>query len=256
VNGATPKRFGVIGWPVKHSRSPAMHQAAYDELGLEGWRYQLLPVPAELFAETVRSLGDAGFSGANVTIPHKERALGLAQTATLRAREIGAANTLTFNEDGTIHADNTDAPGLLAALGDPPKSALVLGAGGSARAVVWALRGAGTDVSVLARTRRRAEVLGVRMVDEPELADCLINCTPVGLDDPDDVPVDPFGYDVVVDLVYREGGTALIRRAESEGARTVDGIDILVHQGALSFQEWTGMEPPLDAMRRAARGVH
>jgi shikimate dehydrogenase len=251
-----PKRFGVLGWPVRHSRSPAMHEAAYAALGLEGWHYQHLPVPAELFAETVRALPDAGFHGANVTIPHKERALGLARTATPRAREIGAANTLTFGDDGEIHADNTDAPGLLAAIGEPPDSALVLGAGGSARAVVWALRHAGTDVSVLARTRRRAEVLGVRMVHKPEYADCLVNCTPVGLEGPDDVPVDPEGYDLVVDLVYREGGTALIRRAEAAGARTVDGIEILVHQGALSFQEWTGLEPPLDAMRRAARGVH
>ena len=250
------KRFGVVGWPVKHSRSPAMHQAAYDALGLEGWRYQLLPVPAELFADTVRSLPDAGFSGVNVTIPHKERALGISTTATDRARGIGAANTLTFRPDGSIHADNTDAPGLIAAIGEVPKTALVLGAGGSARAVVWALRGAGAEVSVLARTRRRAEVLGVRMVDEAEPADLLVNCTPVGLDDPDDVPADPEGFDVVVDLVYREGGTALIRRAEAAGARTVDGIEVLVQQGALSFQEWTGMEAPLDAMRLAARGVH
>ena len=250
---AEAKRFGVLGWPVRHSRSPAMHQAAYAATGLEGWRYQHLPVPTELFVETVKALPHAGFAGANVTIPHKERALGVADTATARAREIGAANTLTFTPDGRIHADNTDAPGLIAALPEAPKSALVLGAGGSARAVVWALRQTGTEVSVLARTRRRAEVLGVRLVDDPELADCLVNCTPVGLDDSEALPVDPLGYDVVVDLVYREGGTALIRRARELGARTVDGIEVLVRQGALSFQEWTGLQAPLDAMRLAAR---
>jgi shikimate dehydrogenase len=233
-----------------------MHRAAYDALGLDDHHYQRLPVPTDLFNETVRALPAAGFAGVNVTIPHKERALGLAQSATQRAREIGAANTLTFDDAGRIHADNTDAPGLLAALGEPPGTALVLGAGGSARAVVWALRHAGTEVAVLARTRSRAEVLGVRMVDRPIRSECLVNCTPVGMEDPEALPVDPSRFMTVVDLVYREGGTALIRRAQAAGAHTVDGIEILVHQGALSFEQWTGLRPPLDAMRRAARGEH
>ena len=248
-----PRRFGVAGWPVRHSRSPAMHRAAYEALGLEDHHYQRLPLPPELFNETVRALPAAGFHGINVTIPHKERALAVADVATTTAQEIGAANTLTFGERG-IEADNTDAPGLLAALGEPPGTALVLGAGGSARAVVWALRQVGTEVAVLARTRSRAEVLGVRMVDRPIRSECLVNCTPIGMEDPEAVPVDPTGFMTVVDLVYREGGTALIRRAEAAGARTVDGIEILVRQGALSFERWTGLDPPLDAMRRAARG--
>ncbi len=116
-------RLGVLGWPVAHSRSPAMHQAAYAALGLDGWRYQRLPVPPEAFEETVRALPRAGFAGANVTIPHKEAALAVADTATERARKIGAANTLTFGGDGSIEADNTDAPGLLAALGDAERDA-------------------------------------------------------------------------------------------------------------------------------------
>jgi shikimate dehydrogenase len=234
-----------------------MQEAAFEALGVEGWRFQLLPVPPEWFDETMRALPAAGFAGVNVTVPHKEAALALADTASDAAREIGAANTLTFAADGTIAADNTDAPGLLDALPEPPagRTALVLGAGGSARAAVWALQRAGAEVSILARTRRRAEVLGVRMVDEPEPADLLVNCTPVGMED-EDLPAPPEYYDVVVDLVYRDGGTALIRRAEEAGARTVDGIEILVHQGALSFQEWTGMQAPLDVMRLAARGVH
>ncbi len=128
--------LGVCGWPVAHSRSPAMHEAAYAALGLEGWRYLKLPLPPELFAETVRALPAAGFRGVNVTIPHKEAALALADEASDAAREIGAANTLTFEREGAIHADNTDAPGLIAALGeawDPAgRSALVLGAGGAA----------------------------------------------------------------------------------------------------------------------------
>ena len=250
------KRFGVLGWPVRHSRSPAMHRAAYEALGLRDHHYQHLPVPSALFAETVRGLPGAGFAGANVTIPHKERAILVADVVTATASEIGAANTLTFRPDGTIEADNTDAPGLMAALGEPPDTALVLGAGGSARAVVWALQRAGTEVAVLARTRSRAEVLGVRLVDKVIRAECLVNCTPVGLDDPDAVPAPPEGFLTVVDLVYREGGTALVRRAEAAGARTVDGIEILVRQGALSFERWTGMDAPLDAMRRGARGVN
>jgi len=257
-----PRRFGVLGWPVAHSRSPAMHQAAYAELGLDGCRYQRLPVPPEAFEETVRALPHAGFSGANVTIPHKEAALALADEATDAARAIGAANTLTFCADGTIHADNTDAPGTLAALPAPPEpgsTALVLGAGGSARAVVWALSHAGARVRVHNRTRARAEelaaTLGAHVADTPdEPADLLVNCTSVGLADPDASPVaDASRWPVVVDLVYREGGTRLERDARAAGAHTVDGLEILVQQGALSFHRWTGIQAPLDAMRRAAR---
>ena len=246
------KRFGVLGWPVAHSRSPQIHHAAYEALGLDGWRYQRLPVPPDAFEETVRALPGAGFDGANVTIPHKEAALALADSASPEAREIGAANTLTFEEDGTIAADNTDAPGFLAAIGTPPATALVLGAGGSARAVVWALKSAGADVAVLARTPRD---IGGRNVDAPTDAEMLVNCTPLGLKEDDALPLDPQGYTTVVDLAYRAGGTALIRAAEAAGTRTVDGVEILVRQGALSFERWTGLEAPLDAMRLAAQGA-
>jgi shikimate dehydrogenase len=242
-------RLGVLGWPVGHSRSPAMQRAALREVGLDGWTYQLLPVPPGLFEETVRALPAAGFAGANVTIPHKEAALAVADSATPLAQTIGAANTLTFSDDG-IAADNTDAPGLLAAIGDPPASALVLGAGGSARAAVHALAGAGCEVSILARTPSRAEGLPATVVDAPVEAQALVNCTPVGLDDPDELPLDPAGYELVVDLVYREGGTALIRAATG---RVVDGLDILVRQGALSFTRWTGRQAPLETMRAAVQ---
>jgi shikimate dehydrogenase len=242
-------RLGVLGWPVAHSRSPAMQRAALRAVGLEGWAYQLLPVPPELFDETVRALPAAGFLGANVTIPHKEAALALADSATPLARTIGAANTLTFTADG-IEADNTDAPGLLAAIGDPPASALVLGAGGSARAAVHALADAGCEVSVLARTPSRAHGLPATIVERPVDAEALVNCTPVGLEDADELPLDPAGYGLVVDLVYRAGGTALTRAATG---RVVDGLEILVRQGALSFARWTGREAPLDAMRAAVQ---
>jgi len=247
------ERYGVLGWPVGHSRSPAMMRAA----GLK--RYQRLPVAPEALADTVRALGAAGFHGANVTIPHKQAALALADSASDAAREIGAANTVTFAGDGTIAAENTDAPGLLAAIGDPlPATALVLGAGGSARAAVWALAGAGVDVSVWNRTAQRAHGLGARVVARPEPAELLVNCTSVGLDrsstDLTDLALDAGGlraYTTVVDLVYRAGGTALIAQAGRQGLRTVDGLEILVRQGALSFTLWTGRPAPLEAMRAA-----
>ena len=247
-------RYGVLGWPVAHSRSPAMMQAA----GLE--RYQRLPVAPQVFADTVRALGAAGFRGANVTIPHKEAALAVATSASDAAREIGAANTLTFGAGGTIHADNTDAPGLLEALGRVPATALVLGAGGSARAAVWALLRAGTDVSIWNRTPRRAEGLGAKVVTTPGPAEVLVNCTSVGLDNSSspfiNLALDADAlvqYATVVDLVYRAGGTTLIREADRRGIATVDGLEVLVCQGALSFTLWTGRAAPRQIMRAAVR---
>jgi shikimate dehydrogenase len=222
--------------------------------------YQRLPVAPVAFDDTVRALGGAGFRGANATIPHKQAALALATSASAAAREIGAANTLTFGDGGEIAADNTDAPGLLAALGQAPASAFVLGAGGSARAVVWALTRAGADVAVWNRTPERAEGLGARVVTHRVAAEVLVNCTSVGLDhSSSQFKAFPLGADVlaeyatVVDLVYRPGGTELIQEAEQRGIRTVDGLEILVRQGALSFTLWTGLPAPLHVMRDAVR---
>lgn len=261
-----PVRLGVLGWPVAHSRSPAMHNAALADLGLSDWRYQHLPVPSERFAETVRALHGAGFRGANVTIPHKQPALALASEATDRARAIGAANTLTFGPSGMIHADNTDAPGFLAALPEPPRSgsrALLLGAGGSARAVAWALSEAGVEVLVWNRTAERARQLaaelGVSAVERAEPADLLVNCTSVGLIDPSSVfkhlPVraeEMDTYATVADLVYTPTGTELLTIAAREGCAVVDGLEILVRQGALSLEAWTGRVAPVPVMRAAA----
>lgn len=254
-------RLGVVGWPVAHSRSPAMQNAALAALGLDAWRYQRLPIPPDRFAETIRALPAAGFHGVNVTVPHKEAALAVADAATEAARAIGAANTLTFTRAG-IHADNTDAPGLVAALPEPiaGRTALVLGAGGSARAVAWALRHAGAaHVGVLNRTPERAAQLaadlGVEVARAPGPADLLVNCTTVGLHDAGAAPIDlaTIGdYAMVVDLVYRAGGTALTRAALAAGGRSVDGLEILVAQGALSLAAWTGRTAPLDVMRAAA----
>jgi len=235
------RRLGVLGWPVAHSRSPAMQNAALAAAGLDGeLAYEAIAVEPEAFDATVRGLPAAGFLGVNVTIPHKEAALALA----------------------TERSDDAHAIGVPA-----PRTALVLGAGGSARAAAYALRGAGAEVFVwnraAERARRLAADLGVTAVEAPRGAEVLVNCTSVGLYDPaetfKEIPVnaDDLGeYACVVDLVYRDGGTELLRQAERRGSRCVDGLEILVRQGARSFQIWTGRSAPLDVMRRAARSEH
>ncbi|MGH2744140.1 MAG: shikimate dehydrogenase [Thermoleophilaceae bacterium] len=252
---------GVLGFPVAHSRSPAMMNAAFAELGLD-WRYVRLPVPPERFAETARALPGSGYRGANVTIPHKLAAHALADERTPAAAAIGAANTLSF-EDGRVIADNTDAGGLLDALGEDPsgKCVLVLGTGGAGRAAAWALREAGAEVAVWNRTAERARALatelGVEHSERPGRAvDVLVNATALGLhgeDLPAELELEPAG--VVADLVYGPAPTALCRWAEATGARVVDGLEVLVRQGARSLAGWTGRRAPLDAMRRAARAV-
>jgi shikimate dehydrogenase len=256
-------RLGVCGWPVAHSRSPQMHNAALARLGLTDWRYQKLPLPPHLFEETIRALPAAGFRGVNVTIPHKEAALQLADTATETARAIGAANTLTF-ENGRIHADNTDATGFLSPLRTSAyeKDALVLGAGGSARAVVYALTQAGARVRIWNRTPERAQQLarefGATTGDEP--GDIIVNCTSVGLHEvtfkPLPIEADDLGAGrTVVDLVYRYGGTLLLNTAKANGAEVVDGLEILVAQGAASLERWTGRTAPDQAMREAVSDI-
>jgi len=251
---------------VGHSRSPAIQNAAFREVGLD-WRYVRLPVPPELFDETVRALPMSGYRGANVTIPHKHAALALADERSAAAAAIGAANTLLFSEEGKVQADNTDAPGFLAALDEDPagKRALVLGAGGAGRAVTWALREAGAaEVAVWNRTPERAaalaDELGVRHAERPGACDLLVNATSVGLEPPlrGDEALHALGLDgvdpppMVVDLVYSEEPTALLEWARRGGSRTVDGLEVLVRQGALSFERWTGREAPLETMRAAA----
>jgi shikimate dehydrogenase len=247
---------GVLGFPVGHSRSPLMMNAAFAELGLD-WRYLRLPVPPERFEETVRALPGSGYRGANVTIPHKLAAHDLSDELGDDARAIGAVNTLTFREDGRISGDNTDAGGLLDALGEPlPPTALVLGAGGAARAAAWALAERGVEVAIWNRTPERAAklaaALGVGASERPGPAELLVNATSVGLrrgDSLDGLPL--VDARVVVDLVYGPAQTPFARWAEERGARLVDGLEVLVRQGARSLALWTGEEPPVDSMRRA-----
>lgn len=273
----------MLGDPVAHSRSPAMHNAAFAELGLD-WRYEALRVEAERFAETVAALPGQGWAGANVTIPHKLRALELADSASEAARAIGAANTLTFS-GGRIEAENTDAGGLLDALAGVDVedlggiSVLLLGAGGSARAAAYALLRAGVRrLWLWNRTAARAAQLVtdlgahlstevLELTEDPDAvlrsAGLIVNCTSVGLDPPTDEPqtlkelrisVDNLAdQQTLVDLVYGPVETSLVRLARRRGVRCVDGLEILVCQGARSFELWTGRPAPRETMRKAAR---
>jgi shikimate dehydrogenase len=258
-------RLAVLGHPVSHSRSPAMQNAALGALELWEWEYEAIDVPPEGFDAKVRELTAADLVGVNVTVPHKQAALAIADEASEASHQIGAANTLVFLE-GRIDAHNTDADGLLAALPDPPRDrrTLVLGAGGAARAAVWALLWEGAKVEVWNRTPERAvalcEELGGDPVAEPEQEDydLIVNTSAAGLrgEDPfEHLPLRPDRFaepQVVVDMVYGERRSPLLAAAESVGAATVDGLEILVQQGARSLEIWTGCEPDLDVMRRAA----
>ena len=279
-------KVALLGHPVGHSRSPAMHNAAFRELGLD-WHYEAIDVPPERFSEVIERLPRDGFVGANVTIPHKLRALEAADDPTEVARAVGAANTLSF-DGGRVGADNTDVEGFLTALAETVPaapagmSALVLGAGGAGRAVVFALLSAGAAaVTVWNRNQRRAEALvadfaprsektALRSEKAPSMAgvDLVVNATSLGMRDPHASPESGAGDDffkavplsadelddriTVVDLVYRPDRTPLVRAARARGSRYVDGFDVLIHQGAASFRTWTGMQPPLGAMRSGA----
>lgn len=259
-------RLAVLGHPVSHSRSPAMQNAALGALELWDWDYEAIDVPPEGFAAKVREMVSEGFVGANVTVPHKQAALALADRASEASQQIGAANTLRFAE-GEIEAHNTDADGLLASLPAMPRGrrALVLGAGGAARAAIWALVWEGAEVEVWNRTAEKAAALcaelGGAAVTDPrqDAYEIIVNTSAAGLkgEDPfEHLPLDPELFaqrQIVVDMVYGERRSALLEAAERAGAETVDGLEILVQQGARSLEIWTGCEPDLEVMRRAAR---
>jgi shikimate dehydrogenase len=267
-------RAGLIGWPVEHSISPAMQNAAFRALGLD-WHYDLLPVPPGRVGDVLAGLAARGYRGANVTVPHKQAVLPFLAAVEDETRAIGAANTLVRRAEGGWAGHNTDAAGFLAALreaGFRPAgaSALVLGAGGAARAVVHALSSAGCRVAIHNRTPERAARLAgefgaggreVRALSldefEPDSIDLLVNATSLGMGAqagasawPEPLPL-PARW-TVYDLVYNPAETPLLFRARQAGAAAVGGLGMLIHQGALAFELWTGQAAPLDAMREAA----
>lgn len=268
---------GVIGWPVEHSLSPAMHNAAFSELGLN-WAYVPLPVYPDHLGEAVRGLRALGFAGANVTVPHKEAVLAHLDEVSRTAQAIGAVNTIVVR-DGSLYGDNTDAAGFIASLEevgfDPAGTyCALLGAGGAARAVAHALADAGAlQICIYNRSYSRARALcqdtakfhaNVRF--EPASlkdlsaigneTDLLINATSLGMWPhletspwPDGLPVP--GQLTVCDLVYNPRETSLLARARAAGAGTVSGLGMLIHQGAAAFEMWTGRSAPVGTMRTA-----
>jgi shikimate dehydrogenase len=259
---------GVLGWPVSHSRSPRLHGHWLATLGIDG-AYVPLPVHPDRFATAVRALADFGFRGANVTIPHKQAAFDICDVVSTGARRAGAVNTLVFR-DGRIEGSNTDGYGFLESVradapgwapGDGP--AVLLGAGGAARAVAAALLDAGCPrVTLVNRSRARAETLArdlggpIVVADAPPLADAalLVNTTSLGMQgqpplELDLAPLPPAA--VVADIVYVPLETPLLAAARARGLRAVDGLGMLLHQARPGFEAWFGVAPTVDAALRA-----
>lgn len=261
-------RAGVIGWPIEHSKSPRMHNAWLKAAGVDGVYERVAAAPDD-FETVVRDLSKAGWRGANVTIPHKEAALAMADRATDRAAAIGAANTLIFGEGGSITADNTDGFGFIANLedraGDAWRSserALVLGAGGAARAIIWALLDAGaSEIRLANRSRDRAETLAADFGEKVETIEwtdastacegvaLIVNTTSLGMTGQPPLPLslDAAPSDAVVyDIVYTPLETPLLAAAKARALATVDGLGMLIHQGRPGFKAWFGVMPEVD----------
>jgi shikimate dehydrogenase len=261
--------YGVIGDPIAHSLSPAMHNAAFKALGMDCY-YAPFHVKGRYLYEAVNGARALGFGGLNVTVPHKEVIIRFVP-ADDDSRNIGAANTIDFR---TNRAYNTDAPGAIAALKDSgvaikDKRVLVLGAGGAARAVTYGLLKQGAAVTIANRTAPKAADLAAYMraygdafgtgmdglKEKVAIADVIINTTTVGMGvDETLVTADMLSPEqAVFDLVYKPVETKLLKEAKAAGAKAVDGLTMLARQGALSFEIWTGVKPPLDVMERSAR---
>ncbi|MBN1641525.1 MAG: shikimate dehydrogenase [Anaerolineae bacterium] len=287
IDGQT-RLVGVIGWPIAHSLSPTMHNAAFDALGLN-WRYLAFPVLPGQVGEAIAGLRALGFRGVNVTVPHKEAVIPYLDAIPARVRQFGAVNTVIVDRDAegacALRGENTDVEGFAYALregGFEPQGrrVLVVGAGGGARGVVYGLCGAGAArVSVLNRTPERAARLvedlapgagSTRLrwgaltpdalVRAAQEADLLVNTTTLGMWPhveasiwPDDRSLP--AHLAVCDLVYRPLETRLLRQARAAGAPAIDGLGMLIAQGALSFEMWTGQWPPADVMRAACEAA-
>lgn len=262
------KLAGVIGWPVNHSKSPRLHGFWLDKYNIDG-AYLPLAVKPDGFDVAIRGLQAAGFRGVNVTVPHKENALKIADRVTERAAKIGASNTLVFHEDGSIEADNTDGFGFFENLTQgAPKwvatdgPAVVLGAGGAARAVLIALAEAGVpEIRLMNRTRARAENLAeeleapITVIDwdkrNEALAGCnlLTNTTTLGMHGQELLEIDIFDMPktaLVNDIVYVPLLTNLLEKAKVHGCPIVDGLGMLLHQARPGFKAWFGTDPVVD----------
>ncbi len=273
MKNITPQA-GVIGWPIKHSKSPALHGHWLKRYGLPG-SYRAIAIQPDQLNSGLCDLQKQGYRGVNVTIPHKESILSLADSITDSAALIGAANTIHFREDGSIGADNTDGYGFIQNLRQNapdwnPKmgAALVLGAGGAARAIIWALLNEGVpSLRVANRTKIRAENMAAHFGARVEVVDwhnasaamdgaeTIVNTTSLGMEGqaPLNVVFDaaPRGA-LATDIVYAPLFTPFLANAAKAGLKTVDGLGMLLHQAAPGFESWFGTRPEVDAKLRAA----
>jgi shikimate dehydrogenase len=277
-----PIRLGIFGWPVAHSKSPQMHEAAARALGIELHYERFGVAPADL-QESVRQQHEAAIDGYNLTVPHKEAIMTLVDEVAPAARASGAVNTVV-RADGRYVGHNTDAPGLVRSLEEAgvqlaEARVVVLGAGGAARAAVVGLSEAGAEeVTVLSRRPEQSEALcnslakhidcnlGAAPLSEAswyfETATLLVQATSATLksnagaaDFAAALPIDALPAEAaVLDMVYEPLKTSVLARAEQRGLAIVDGLGMLLHQGAIAFEMWTGFEPPLDVMRSALKG--
>lgn len=278
INAATTL-VGLFGWPVTHSISPQMHNAAFVARQMN-WRYLAFPVPPDRVPAAVASLPALGLRGVNVTVPHKQAVMPHLQNWTAAAEAIGAVNTIMVEEDGQLTGDNTDGAGFIADLNahavDPArKRALVIGAGGSARAVVYGLAEAGVhSIAILNRTVAKAvdlaatmqayfpqiRISGAAFPDDvtrsAQDADLIVNCTSLGMEPrieglPWEENVEFRADQIVYDLVYNPAMTRLLQLASTDGATSIGGLGMLVYQGAIAWEKWTGEAAPVSVMQQA-----
>ena len=269
VSGAT-RVTGVIGDPVTHSLSPALHNAAYAALGLD-WVSVPFPVSAGKGSEAVAAMRTLGLVGLSVTTPHKDAVAQTADSVSDAVAALGAANCLVASADGRVRAENTDGDGFLGGLLEDAdttvreKTVAVLGAGGAARAISVACADAGAaGVLVVNRTVQRAEIcaglagsVGVvaQQADIPS-ADIVVNATTVGMAPDSAMPCDPallHRGQIVVDIVYNPSETVWLAAARAAGIRSYNGLSMLVHQAGFAITHWTGQPAPIDAMRSALK---
>lgn len=278
INAATTL-VGLFGWPVTHSISPQMHNAAFVARQMN-WRYLAFGVPPDRVPEAVAALPALGLRGVNVTVPHKQAVMPHLQHWTPAAEAIGAVNTIVVEENGQLTGDNTDGAGFIADLQahnvEPEgKKALVIGAGGSSRAVVYGLAEAGAkSVKIINRTVAKAVDLAATMqsyfpetnmssaafpddvTDSSKDADLIVNCTSLGMEPrieglPWEENVEFREDQIVYDLVYNPAMTRLLQLASTDGATAIGGLGMLVYQGAIAWEKWTGESAPVDVMQQA-----
>ena len=267
------KLAGVMGWPVAHSRSPRLHGYWLEKYGIDG-AYVPLPVAPEHFAQALRVLAQLGFRGVNVTVPHKEAALKAVDIADHHARHIGAVNTVIVREDGSLEGRNTDGIGFIAHLRDRAPAwqpaagpAVVLGAGGAARAIIATLKDAGVpEIRLVNRTLARAEALALAFGAPVKVmpwinrtgalrdASLVVNTTTQGMHRQPDLDIELIGLGhgaAVFDCVYNPLETPLLAQARSRGFVPIDGLGMLLHQARPGFKAWFGVEPEITDELRA-----